>query len=110
MKKNEGAILKFLNLSLDAISPNEMHEVNSASTSKSIPEVEAETTSGLIRNDEEADIESNISKAYAAILRNDVSCSSVFFNHVVAAEPSITVCVAHETLCNDPSVYIATTA
>jgi len=62
MKKNESAILKFLNLSLDAISPNEMHEVNSASTSKSIPEVEEETTSGRIRNNEEADVESNIIK------------------------------------------------
>jgi len=86
-----------------------MHEINSASTSKSIPEVEEETTYGRIRNNEEADVESNISKAYAAILRN-VSCSSVFFNHFVAAEPSTTVCVAHETLCNDPSVYITTTA
>jgi len=34
----------------------------------------------------------------------------VFFNHFASAEPSTNVCVAHETLCNDPSVYIATTA
>ena len=40
MKKNEGAILKFVNISSDAISPNEMHEVSSASTNKSIPEIE----------------------------------------------------------------------
>jgi len=37
-----------------------MHEVSSASTSKSIPEVEEETTSGQVRNNEEADVESNI--------------------------------------------------
>jgi len=36
--------------------------------------------------------------------------NAVFFNHFVAAEPSVNVCVAHGTLCNDPSVYIATTA
>ena len=40
MKKNEGAILKFVNISSDAISPNEMHEISSASTSRSIPEIE----------------------------------------------------------------------
>jgi len=33
LKKNEGAILKFVNISSDVISPNEMHEVSSASTS-----------------------------------------------------------------------------
>jgi len=33
-----------------------------------------------------------------------------FFNFFTAAEPSADVCVAHGTLCNDPSVYIATTA
>ena len=116
MKKNEGAILKFLNLFSDAISPNEMHEVSSASTSTSIAEAE-ETTPGRFRNNE-ADVENNISKAYAAkvgndditILRNDVSCSSVFFNRFAAAEPSANVCVAHETLRNNPSVCIATTA
>jgi len=32
LKKNEGAILKFVNMSSDAISPNEMDEVSSAST------------------------------------------------------------------------------
>jgi len=77
-----------------------------------------ETTPGRIRNNEEADVERNISKAYAAqvrndditILRNGVSCSSVFFNVIAAAETSANICVAHETLCNDPSVYIATTA
>jgi len=58
--------LKFVNNSSDAISLNEMHEVSSASTSKSILEVEEETTPGKIRNNEEADVESNISKAYAA--------------------------------------------
>jgi len=40
LKKNEGAILKFVNISSDAISPNEMHEVSTASTNKSIPESE----------------------------------------------------------------------
>jgi len=52
-----------------------------------MPEVEEDKTSGRIRNNEEAHVESNISKAYAAkdgndditISRNDVSCSSVFF-------------------------------
>jgi len=66
LKKSEGAILKFVNNSSDAISPNEMHEVSSASTSKSILEVEEETTPGKIGNNEEADVESNISKAYVA--------------------------------------------
>jgi len=83
LKNNEVAILKFVNISSDAISPNETHNVSSANTSKSIPEVEEETTPGQIRNNEEADVESNISKAYAAevgndditILPNDVSCS-----------------------------------
>jgi len=57
LKKNEGAILKFVNISPDAISPNEMDEVSSASTSKSIPEVEEETTPGQIRNNEGVDVE-----------------------------------------------------
>jgi len=35
-RKNEGAILKFVNISSDAISSNGLHEVSSASTSKSI--------------------------------------------------------------------------
>ena len=34
----------------------------------------------------------------------------VYFNYFAAAEPSANVYVAHGTLCNDPSVYIATTA
>jgi len=110
--------LKFVNILSDAISRNVMHEVSSACTSKSIPEVEEETTPGRIRNNEEADVESNISKAYAAkvgndditILRNDVSWSSVFFHLFAAAETSANICGAHETLCNDPSVYIATAA
>jgi len=34
-----------------------MHEVSSASTSKSISEVEEETTPGQLRNNEEADTE-----------------------------------------------------
>jgi len=29
----------------------------------------------------------------------------VFFNLFAAAEPSASVCVAHGTLCNNPSVY-----
>jgi len=33
----------------------------------------------------------------------------VFFNLFAAAENSANVCVDHETLCNDPSVYMATT-
>jgi len=33
-----------------------------------------------------------------------------FFNFFAAAEPTASVCVAHRTLCNDPSVYIAATA
>ena len=68
MKKNEGAILMFVNISSGAISRNEMHEVSSAGTSKSIPEVKEQSTPGRIRNNEEADVESNISKAYAAKL------------------------------------------
>jgi len=36
--------------------------------------------------------------------------NAVFFNHFAAAEPYVNVCVAHGTLCNDPSVYIVTTA
>jgi len=59
LKKNEGAILKFVNISSDAISPNEMHEI---STSKSMPEVEEDTTPGRIRNKEEADVQSNTIK------------------------------------------------
>ena len=35
---------------------------------------------------------------------------SVFFHLFAAAKPSANVCVAHGTLCNDPSVYAATTA
>jgi len=57
LKKNEGVILKFVNISSDPISPNEMHEVSSASTSKSLSEVEEETTPGQIRNHEEVDVE-----------------------------------------------------
>jgi len=83
LKKNEDAILKFVNISSDAMSPNEMHEVSSDSTRKSIPEVEVETMLGQIRNNEEVDVENNISKVYAAevgndditILPNDMSCS-----------------------------------
>jgi len=30
--------------------------------------------------------------------------AAVFFNLFAAAEPSANVCVAHGTLCNDPSV------
>jgi len=71
LKKKEGAILKFVNISSDAISPNEVHKVSSASTSKSIPEVEEETTPGQISNNEQADVESNRSKAYVAEVRND---------------------------------------
>jgi len=40
------------------MSPNEMHEVSSAGTSKSISKVE-ETTPGQIRNNEEVDVENN---------------------------------------------------
>ena len=57
IEKNEGAILKFVNISSDAISPNEMHEVSSASTSKSLSEVEDEITPGQIRNNGEVDVE-----------------------------------------------------
>jgi len=33
-------------------------------------------------------------------------CSTpAFFNLFVVAEPSANACVAHGTLCNDPSVY-----
>ena len=56
-EKNKGAILKFVNISSDAVSPNEMHEVSSVSTSKSLWDVEEETTPGQIRNNEEADVE-----------------------------------------------------
>jgi len=35
--------------------------------------------------------------------------TSLFFNLFAATEPTANVCVAHETLCNDPGVYIATT-
>jgi len=48
LKKSEGAILKFVNNSSDAISPNEMYEVSSASTSKSILEVKEETSPGKL--------------------------------------------------------------
>jgi len=34
---------------------------------------------------------------------------SMFFDLFAAAKPSANVCVAHGTLCNDPSVNIATT-
>jgi len=74
LKKNEDAILKFVNIPSDASSPNGMHEVSSggsANTSKSIPEVEEETTPGQIRNIEEADVESNISKTYSTEVVND---------------------------------------
>ena len=67
----EGAILKFVNISSDAISPNEVHKVSSASNSKSISEIEEETTPGQISNNEQADVESNISKAYVAEVGND---------------------------------------
>jgi len=72
LKKNEGAILKFVRISSHAISSSEMHDVSSAGTSESIPEVGEETAPGQIRNHVEADVESNISKAYAAESRNDV--------------------------------------
>jgi len=36
--------------------------------------------------------------------------TAVFFNLFAAAKPSANVCVAHGILCNDPSVFIATTA
>jgi len=87
-----------VNISLAAISPKEMHEVNSASTSKSIPEFEEETTPGQIRNNEKADVESNVSKACAAedrnddikILPNDVSCTVAGWpesiNHDISVE------------------------
>ena len=42
--------MKFVNISSDASSPNEMHEVSSASNSKSILEVEEETTASQIIN------------------------------------------------------------
>ena len=56
-EKNEGAILKFVDISSDAVSPNEMREVSSASTSKSLSEVEEEATPGQIRNNEKVDVE-----------------------------------------------------
>jgi len=34
----------------------------------------------------------------------------VLFKRFAAGEPFANVCVAHGTLCNDPSVYIATKA
>jgi len=49
--------LKFVNISSDPISPNEMHEVSSASTSKWLSEVEEETKPGQIKNNEEVDLE-----------------------------------------------------
>jgi len=52
-----------------------MHEVSSGSNSKSILEVEEETTLGQIRNNEEADVESSISKACAAEGVNQESSS-----------------------------------
>jgi len=57
-------MLKFVNIPSDAISPKEMHEVSSDSTSKSMPEVEEEPRPGQLRNNKKADVESNISKAY----------------------------------------------
>jgi len=45
-----------------------------------------------------------------AVLRELLWQRRVFFNLIVVAESSAYVCVAHGTLCNDPSVYIATTA
>ena len=69
MRKNVGAMLKFANISSDAISSNETHEVSSASTSKTIRNLRKKH--GQIRNNEEADVESNISKAYAAEPEND---------------------------------------
>jgi len=38
-----------------------------------------------------------------------VWCTAVLFNLFAAAEPSMNVCVAQRTLCNHPSVCIATT-
>jgi len=69
MRKNEGATLKFANIPSDAISPNEMHEVSSACTSKSIRNLRKKH--GQIRNNEGADVENNISKAYVAEPEND---------------------------------------
>jgi len=37
-------------------------------------------------------------------------CVPVFFNLFVPAKPSANVCIAHGTLCSDPSVCITTTA
>jgi len=51
-----------------------------------------------------------ISLNVAAICTVQQYPNAVFFNHFAAAEPSVYICVAHGTLCNDPSVYIATTA
>jgi len=36
-----------------------------------------------------------------------IDCRAVFLNLFAVAEPSANVCVAHETLRNDPSVYPA---
>jgi len=36
--------------------------------------------------------------------------TAVFFNLFATGEPSANVCVAHGTVCNDPNIYIATTA
>ena len=44
LNKNESATLKFVHISTDAVSPNERHKVSSASTSKSILEVEEQAT------------------------------------------------------------------
>jgi len=44
------------------------------------------------------------------VIVSTLKCKSVFFNLFAAAEPCANVCVAHGTLCNDPSVYIAATA
>jgi len=51
-----------------------------------------------------------ISLKVSAICTVQQHPNAVFFNHFAAAEPSVNVCVAHGTLCNDLSVYIATTA
>jgi len=51
-----------------------------------------------------------VSLKVSAICTVQQNPNAVFFNYFAAAEPSANVCVAHGTLCNDPSVYIATAA
>jgi len=51
-----------------------------------------------------------ISSKVSAICTVQQNPNAMFFNHFAAAEPSVNVCVAHGSLCNDPSVCIATTA